>query len=101
MVDTPGEKRVDLRKELFYLRKGAGITLTKLRACPALLDVLGASSAQDAYDGLVSALGELSGGVTVEALRNAFALGMDKPGILKKRRESFSATHENKHPDTI
>lgn len=98
-----------LERELKTLRKGSGITPWKLASTSALKLAIAKQTSTNAAlltgDQILSylqneaeKLGDTPEG---QALRSAFALGMqDNPGQLMLRRRHFAKTY-GKHPDTI
>jgi hypothetical protein len=90
----------DLQSELRSLRRGVGLTLAKLGGSPAILAALGTNDPREAHRRLVAAVDQLGGRIQVQALRNAYAIGMRDPRNLTVRRGDFSQFN-NRHADTI
>jgi hypothetical protein len=93
---------VALRAELKSLRRDEGRTLVKLLECPQLRAALGnppESQLVTAFDAAITALGA---DLRSLALKNAYAIGLRDPLILKTRRENFGAQEVvSRGPETI
>lgn len=93
-------KPEDLVNDLITLRKGAGLTIAKLRGLPGLLASLGAESPVDAMEELKRRLTELGESREAQAARNAYGLGPSKSAGVTARRGDL-AVHLQVHPDTV
>lgn len=92
----------DLRAELKRLRRDEGRTLLKLLASPALRAALGDPPDGQLLEQFDAAVLQLGNDLRSLALRNAFALGLRDPAILKTRRETFGAQEVvQRGPDTV
>lgn len=98
-----------LHHELRQLRKGNGLTHSKLRQSKQLQKIVakhvGLSEAElstgQLYSFLVYELEELGNSIEIDSLKNAFALSQkNNPRALTERREDF-ALQVGRHPDTI
>jgi len=92
----------DLRAELKRLRRDEGRTLVKLLASPTIRAALGDPSEGRLLEQFDAAVLQLGNDLRSLALKNAFAIGMREPAILKTRRETFGAQEAvERGPDTI
>ncbi len=95
------EERDELTLELQYLRKGQGLTLSKLTKCPSLLDTCGvtATEPQPALERIENMIDALRTRRSAQALRAAYGLdGLEVLPLLRDRRKRFS---DDRSPDTI
>lgn len=86
--------RDGLVRELKTLRKGRGLTVSKMKYCSALRQQLNVPTVQAAITALTEQLILLGDSVEARALRNALAIGMSDPGVLVDRRGAFAAETE-------
>lgn|GEM_PF-1926679 len=109
MKKTEENKRYFLKKELFSLRKGTGVTLWKLDKSHMLRRIVAERtnteltrlSADQVHSYLLFELQRLGASLEAQATRNAFAIGHENgPGTLLERRTRFAA-QVGRHPDTI
>lgn len=103
------ERQLLLQRELQLLRKGTGLTKWKLQEAPELLRIIAgrlevnmeALSLDQAYAYLLYELSELDETEMMQALRNAYSIGLDgAPAGLTRRRLDF-ALQMHRHPDTV
>jgi hypothetical protein len=96
MGENQGSDRGKLRRELVFLRKGQGLTYSRLEGMPTLRDALakfaGLSTIQlkDAYLLLEREIKALGDGNIGRAVANAYAIGMADPRNITTRRIEFA-----------
>src|SRR5680860_1298039 len=102
MADQPGRK-LDLIKDLVYLRKGSGLTPERMRDAGMVLEACGGSdqSVEVARQRLIVAIDSLPG-QSAETLRAAYGLSPETQGLpsLRARRDAYGRTVNRKH-DTL
>lgn len=108
--ESENKVRLELVGEVRGLRKGSGLTLSKLRECACLLDVLASKcrtagiedpTLQEMCDAFLAELQVLGQGIEVRAVRNALAVGIEgDPSNITQRRNDFAEANR-RHADTI
>jgi hypothetical protein len=89
--------------DLYVLRKGAGMTLSKLQRNPSLcvLAGVGPHDAVAAHERIRGVLAEMTPSRSTEALSNALAVGDPDPGLLEERRKRFAEVSGVSSTNTI
>lgn len=91
-----------LRAELKGLRRDEGRTLVKVLACPQLRAALGDPPEGQVVARFDAAIAALGADLRSLALKNAYAIGLRDPLILKTRRENFGAQEVvSRGPETV